>query len=135
MRMNGLFALATAVMALGTLSPQSAQAFDHDRPEAPSGWVGVRHVRHWVYYPRYHHYYLTNGSTDPYADPYAYTPGNRGYYPYYNSGYWKARGDVALERPDYVHPTYYAGWGSNKKHWNQKEWHAKHHGLHERHEW
>ena len=124
MRLNGLLALAAAAVALAAIGPAPASATEIDRPDRPSGWVGVRHVRHWVYYPRYQHYYLTNGTTDPYA--YDYEP--RGYYPYYNSPYWKPRSDVARQRAHFVHPKYHQAWGANKKHWDQDAYWAAHPG-------
>ena len=131
MRTNGLLAIAAAAAALVLSSPQPASAFDRDRPDTPSGWVGVRHIRHWVYYPRYQHYYLSHGQTDPFA--YDYEP--RGYYPAYNTGYWKPRSQVALHRAHYTAPHYNKAWGANKTHWDQVKWHTEHHGGHPRGDW
>ncbi len=131
MRIKGLLALAAAAVALVVATPEAAQAFDHDRANPPAGWVGVRNVRHWVYYPRYQHYYLANGTTDPYA--YRYQP--NGYYPYYNSGYWKPRHCVPLKRAHFAAPKYYQAWGANKKRYNHVKWHDKHHGEHRHHQW
>jgi hypothetical protein len=127
MRFTGFLAVAAAAIAIGLMAAPQAQAFDHGRTDAPSGWVGVRDVRHWVYYPRYRHYYLTNGSTDPFA--YRYEP--RGYYPYYNSGYWKPRSHVVVKRAHFAHPKYYKAWGANRKHYDHSKWHAVHHGRHD----
>ena len=88
-------------------------------------------MRHWVYYPRYRHYYLTNGQ----ADPFGYDYRSRGYYPYYNAGYWKPAGDVSLRRADFVHPTYYEGWGDQRAHSNHAKWHARNHGHHDHGHW
>lgn len=131
MRIKGLLALAAAAVALVVATPEAAQAFDHDRANPPAGWVGVRNVRHWVYYPRYQHYYLANGTTDPYA--YRYQP--NGYYPYYNSGYWKPRNCVPLKRAHFAAPKYHQAWGANKKRYNHVKWHDKHHGEHRHHQW
>jgi hypothetical protein len=120
MRFEKLLAVAAAALAMGLASPPDASAFDRDRPDVPAGWGKERDVRHWVYYPRYRHFYYTHGQTDPYA----YQAEPRGYYPYYNSGYWKPRGDVALKRAHFVHPKYYKAWGANRKHWNNAGWHA-----------
>lgn len=111
---RSVFAIAAAVMALGLASPHQAKAFDRDRPDVPKGWRGEQTVRHWVYYPRYRHYYLTNGAADPFG--YDYRP--RGYYPHYNAGYWKSADDVPLRRADFTHPTYYEGWGDQRERWN-----------------
>ena len=108
--MRTVFAIAAALVALGLASPQKASAFDRDRADVPRGWRGEQTVRHWIYYPRYRNYYLTNGSADPFA--YDYRP--RGYYPYCCSNYWKPSGDVDLRRADYTHPRYQEGWGSHR---------------------
>ncbi len=86
MRLKSLMALAVTIASLGMVAaPQPASATFWDRPDQPAGWGHVRTVRHWVYYPRYRHVYVKHTTTDPYA----YRPAYRGYYPYYNSGYWK----------------------------------------------
>ena len=131
MRFDGLFAMATAVAALALASPVPANAFDRDRPDVPSGWVGVRDVRIWTYYPRYRHYYLTNGQTDPFA----YQAESRGYYPYFNSGYWKSASQVPLNRAHFKKPKYHAAWGANKKNYDHVEWHNENHGGHRRGDW
>jgi hypothetical protein len=129
MRINGWLALAVAMGGLGLAS--SAQASDHDRSDAPAGWKGQQAVRHWVYYPRYRHHYYTNGQTDPFGYDYE----ANGYYPYYNSGYWKSRRDVPLRRAHFTPPKYYPAWGANRKVWHHYEWHAKHHGRHDHSQW
>lgn len=131
MRISGLFALAAGALTLVLASPNPASAFDHDRPNPPAGWHHPEFVRHWVYYPRYQHYYLANGSTDPYA--YRYQP--NGYNPYYNSGYWKPAKCVPLRRAHFKHPKYYQAWGHSKKHYNHAKWHAEHHGEVRHHQW
>ena len=126
------FAAAVAMLAVGLLSPTGASAFvDGDRPIAPRGWAGPQTVRHWVYYPRYRNFYYTNGQTDPFA--YRYEP--HGYYPYYNSGYWKPRSQVPLHRAHFAAPKYYGGWGRNKKHWSQAKWNAEHHVRERSYNW
>ena len=131
MRFTGLLAAAAAVVAMGLTSPDLARAFDRDRPDVPAGWSHDRVVRHWVYYPRYRHYYYTNGQTDPFA--YDYVPG--GYYPYYNSHEWKPAKAVPHRRAHFVRPHYYPGWGKNKANWDQAAWHAEHHGRHAPWDW
>jgi hypothetical protein len=131
MAFKGILAVAAAVATLLLVSPESARAFDRDRADVPAGWVGVRDVRHWVYYPRYRHYYLTHGESDPFA----YRSVPTGYYPYYNSGYWKHASQVPLKRAHFKAPRYYAAWGANKKHYNHVEWHTKHHGGHRHGHW
>ena len=84
-------------------------------------------VKHHIYYPHYHHVYKVG----VYPDPYAYRPANRGYYPYYNSGYWKSLAEMrAREKPYYELPAYYPAWGYQKKTYHHKTWHYKHHGHH-----
>jgi hypothetical protein len=114
----------------------AVEAFDFDRPHPPQGWVQDREVRHWVYYPRYHHVYLTHAATHSHkADPYAYRYEPNGYYPYYNSGYWKKRHEIARNRPHHSQPKYYAGWGAKKKNYKHVQWHKSHHGGHDHAHW
>ncbi len=128
MRLIKALAAIALGMAVGSLAPHPASAFDRDLGNVPTGWHSEQTVRHWVYYPRYRHVYYTTGATDPYA--YRYEP--RGTYPYYNSRYWKPRAEVAKKRPHFVHPKYYPAWGANKKHWNSAEWHAAYHHRRDR---
>jgi len=63
-------------------------------------------------------------------DPYAYRYEPRGYYPYYNSGYWKPAYVLRKRgRPYYVHPPYYAAWGYPDWRYRHRAWHAAHHGY------
>jgi hypothetical protein len=128
MRLKNLLAAVFGLVAAAAVLPISASAFDLDRPDQPRGWDRIRTVRHWVYYPRYNHVYLRHGATDPYA--YSYSP--RGYYPYYNSGYWRPAKRV---RHNLHLPPYYAAWGSTKRGYHHVEWHRRHHGGHRRGEW
>jgi hypothetical protein len=121
--------LVFLAMAVGLAGP--VQAFDHNRADVPSGWGRERLVRHWVYYPRYHHVYHSSSVTDPYA--YHYQP--RGCYPYYNSAYWRPRAHVALKRAHFKHPRYYKAWGAHRKHYSHYRWHYRHHGGHDRAHW
>ena len=74
-------------------------------------------------------------------DPYAYRYSPRGYYPYYNSGYWApARYVRERNHMHYYHwidvrPPYYKSWGHPRKDWNHREWHDQHHGRIRRHHW
>jgi hypothetical protein len=49
------------------------------------------------------------------TDPYAYYVAPRGYYPYYNSGYWRPAAELAWRRrccrPHFVLPPYHQAWG------------------------
>jgi hypothetical protein len=70
-----------------------------------------------------HRYY--RGAEDPHA--YRYEP--RGYYPYYNSGYWKSAREMRLrKRRHYNHPPYYAAWGYPDPYYHHRAWHAYNHG-------
>jgi hypothetical protein len=129
MRMKSLLALALGLMTLGIATAGSASAFFWDRPDQPAGWDRMRTVRHWVYYPRYRHVYLRNSETDPHA--YRYSP--RGYYPYYNSNYWRPAGKT--RRAHNVLPPYYAAWGGKKRNYHHVEWHNRHYGGHRRGDW
>ena len=110
MRSKSVLALAVSVLSLGVLAPSTSHAFGWHRG-SPSGWGRVQTVRHWVYYPRYHHTYRTHRVTDPYAYRYK----RPRYYPYYNSGYWRSARQMRLrKRMRYVHPRYYRAWGYHK---------------------
>lgn len=66
------------------------------------------------------------------ADPeerYSYRYEPRGYYPYYNSGYWRPASEVR-RRKRLVQPPYYQAWGDNRSDYNHRRWHEEHHGRH-----
>jgi hypothetical protein len=120
-------ALITVAMVASTTQPAEAT---HRR--APDGWGSVRTVVHYGYYPRYHHVYVTHTATDPYA--YRYAP--RGYYPYYNSGYWKSAHKMRCrKRARLARPPYYRSWGYPDAHYHHRAWHAEHHGFIRRGHW
>lgn len=129
MRLKSLLIAGFGLLTLAIASPEPASAFYWDRPDQPRGWDNMRTVRHWVYYPRYNHVYLRHGATDPYA--YSYSP--RGYYPYYNSNYWRPA--YKIRRNRHHLPAYYAAWGSPKRGYHHVEWHRRHHGGHRRGDW
>ncbi|MEQ8825195.1 MAG: hypothetical protein RIC14_12555 [Filomicrobium sp.] len=122
-------ALALCVLAATMLvaGPQGAEAGGW-RERAPAGWGKTREVRHHVYRPRYRHVYRYHRKTDPYA--YRYEP--RGYYPYYNSGYWRPSRVV---RKRYRRPPYYKAWGDNRRGYRHREWHYRNYGRHRRGHW
>jgi hypothetical protein len=65
------------------------------------------------------------------ADPYAYRSEHRGYYPYYNSGYWVPAQQMRHRyRRHYALPKYYQAWGYPKVGYYHREWHYRHHGRH-----
>ncbi len=125
------FALALCVLAatMVVAGPQESQAGGW-RDRAPEGWGRSREIRHYVYRPRYRHVYRFRAETDPYA--YRYEP--RGYYPYYNSGYWRPA-HVIRKRRYLRRPPYYKAWGENRRRYRHREWHYRHHGRHHRGHW
>lgn len=131
MRLNSVVAALLALAAALMSMPQQVEAGGFHRHDAPRGWGETRTVRHWVYYPRYHHRYYAHAHTDPYA--YRYEP--RGYYPYYNSHYWVPARCYRGCRPHHVRPPYYKAWGASKRHYHHRRWHAKHHGRIRRGHW
>ncbi|HKZ95873.1 MAG TPA: hypothetical protein VJ045_02715 [Hyphomicrobiaceae bacterium] len=121
--------LAGAVLALSLAAPKPAEAWSR---RAPAGWGDAQIVRNWGYYPRYEHVYSVDYATDPYA--YRYMPS--GYYPYYNSGYWRPAWVMRLRpRPHYRLPPYYQAWGYPDRTYNHAKWHLLHHGGHWHHHW
>jgi hypothetical protein len=122
-----IFAAVLAVLAgLGLAAQQPAEATCRYGC-APAGWGTVRTVQHWGYYPRYQHVYSVHYATDPYA--YRYEP--RGYYPYYNSGYWRPAHEMRHRRSHLyakVKVPYYQAWGYPKRGYHHRSWHARHHG-------
>ncbi len=109
MRFKKLSALATAVLALGLAAPMPAKASD----------------RHLI-----GHRYTIHSQHDPYA--YRYKP--NGYYPYYNSGYWRPR-HLVKRRRGFRIPRYHQAWGATKRGYKHRRWHNEHHGRHRRWDW
>lgn len=104
MRKMTLVALFAILTAFSGLMAGTAEAGDHCR----------------------RHYRVHEGCADPYA--YRYEP--RGYYPYYNSGYWKPASEMRKrKRPYYEHPAYYPAWGYPSPSYRHRAWHAYHHGY------
>jgi hypothetical protein len=124
MRKKSLLAVAVAVIAAGLAAPTTADAFGWSRHSEPEGWGRLRTIRHWVYYPRYTHVTLTHAGTDPYA--YRYEP--RGYYPFYNSGYWTKASEMrARRRARFIHPPYHSAWGSSNWTYEYVDWRYRYH--------
>lgn len=134
MRLKVLVALLCAIMGLSAAATGRAEAFGWHR-DRPDGGGKVRTINHHVYYPRYRHVYR--------VDPYAYRYSPRGYYPYYNAGYWRPA--YKVRKRAYLHYykwnsrpprfRYHASWGSPKRCYHHCKWHAKHHGKIRRHHW
>lgn len=62
------------------------------------------------------------------VDPYAYQYEPRGYYPYYNSGYWRPNCGQCVTH--YQHPPYWAAWG-----YTPALWEPVYEGRIRRHHW
>jgi hypothetical protein len=62
------------------------------------------------------------------VDPYAYQYEPRGYYPYYNSGYWRPNCGQCVTY--YQHPPYWAAWG-----YTPAVWEPVYEGPIRRHHW
>ena len=128
-----IFAAAFAILAVFGLASKPAHATCYNDC-APRGWGHVRTVTHYGYYPRYQHVYAVHYVTDPYA--YHYEP--RGYYPYYNSGYWRPAAEMRWRRAHQnrnVNVPYYQALGYPDRRYHHRAWHAYHHGYIRRHHW
>jgi hypothetical protein len=132
MRYRLLLAAVVAIFALGFVAPQRAEAFVgwYDRDSRSAGLGHSRAVRMWHYRPRYRY------RVHSYQDPYAYRYEPRGYYPYYNAGYWRP---AWTQRNRYAYqaraPRYHAAWGYGARrcgHRHHRRWHAR--GHHHRHQ-
>ena len=134
MRLKSLFAVATAVMALGLASPKPAAGADLVHRDRAAGYDSVQPVTHHIYYPHYSNYYYEK--LDYLNDRYHYRYVPKGYYPYYNSYYWKPSSVMCCgHRPHYAQAPYYKAWGSPKRGYDHVQWHLDHYGGHRRWEW
>lgn len=93
------------------------------------------HGAHAQHYKFYHKHYRSDWRFDPYG--YEFSP--RGYYPYYNSGYWRPTNELRYRRYHYRPyaslPPYYRAWGYPQRYYVHREWHRRHHGHHRHHHW
>ncbi len=126
-----VFSLLLAAVALA-LIPIVAEA---GHRHAPRGWGKAQVVHHHRYQPRYRHVYH-----EPYRyDRHAYRAAPRGYYPYYNSGYWAPTRALRYRRdccrPVAALPPYYRAWGHPHRYYAHRKWHRRHHGHHRHHHW
>lgn len=131
MRPKTVSAAALALVGLVfALSAPAAADGVKEKPEAKAkAYYGHRHHAPTAYYFK--------------EDPYAWRYSPRGYYPYYNSGYWGSASymkwrnrehlNVWNQQPPYFR--YYKAWGYPRKNWDQHAWHARHHGRHYRWHW
>ena len=128
MRPKAVSAAALALVGLVLVSVMPASA---DGVKAKSK---ARHAAHHDYPARYAHHYK--------VDPYAWYYSPRGYYPYYDAGYWgsasylKWRNRTRLSEWNTDHPQYryYKAWGYPRD-WNNRDWHSKEHGRHHLWHW
>jgi len=98
MRFKAILAVALAVMAASLMTPPTAEA---------GGLFRDRHAGH---------------------DPYAYRYEPRGYYPYYNSRYWRPAHEMRKSRKYLPQAPYYQAWGYPKRNYHHRQWHRRNHG-------
>lgn len=125
MRLKSLLLALAALIGLTFVPIDQAAADGMKRTVKKSSVVRKHHVHKYAFKP----------------DRYAYEYRPRGYYPYYNSAYY-APARYVRERAHmhYYHwidvkPPYFKSWGHPRKRWNQRAWHAHHHGYIRRHHW
>jgi hypothetical protein len=122
MRITSMAAYAVAALTFCMTFSTPSEAFGWRR-DAPVGWGQSQKVRHWIYYPRYHHRYHRNSATDPHG----YRWVKPRYYPYYNSGYWRSAAAMrARHKARYPHVPYYRAWGYPKRGYKarpHRRWH------------
>lgn len=119
MRSLVLWGGLAAALAFGTLA-----AAQPSYAEGYRAWDEGRDYRP-AYYPAPRQrtvsgYFIT--------DPYAYRYEPRGYYPYYDAGYWRplcGGNTVCVPRP--YQPPYWKAWGYPKP-WLNREFHRVYHG-------
>lgn len=119
MRQAFLYALSMVAAVCAASVPASAGPDVMARPAAAEVTSDALQFVGW----RTH----SNPPVNSYEDRYRYEYQPRGYYPYYNSGYWVPRETV---RPnyDFVQPPYYQAWGDWVLGYNHREWHRENHG-------
>lgn len=135
MRLKNLAVAAALLIGAGVASTGPASAGGWERHHRPHGWGKAHVIRHYVYRPRYYHVYA--------VDPFAYRYWPRGYYPYYNSGYWQPTWYVRKRARLHYHCwtscppryRYYKAWGYPKKRYHHRKWHARHHAPVAKHHW
>jgi hypothetical protein len=132
MRWKCFAAACAAIVSVGLASPAPVGATDLHRAYPSGGGAQQRIIQHHVYAPRYYdHEYHAYGPIDPYA----YRPEHRGYYPYYNSGYWRPAHEMRHRpKPYYQLPGYYQAWGYTRP-WQNRRWHEENHGRHRLWHW
>lgn len=124
MRLINLIAALGAALLFTVTGATSSQAGGFERHRAPAGLGVVQHAHRYVYRPRYRY------ATHSYGDRFRYRYQPRGYYPYYNSRYWKPRRYVYRPRYNFKHPRYHGAWGRHKRGYHHRSWHRNNHGRH-----
>lgn len=118
-----VFALLLAAIGLAAI-PAAAEA-GHRRHHHHHGEYNLRG---WAesYEPYYHRHYRSDWEYDRYD----YYPTRRGYYPSYNSGYWRPTIELQYRkryyRPYSALPPYYQAWGYPKR-YGYRKWDSRHH--------
>lgn len=115
MRLKNFLALLAGVLSIWVAAVPTASAW-WDRPD--SGWTRFGTLHRWRYSE---------------GDPYAYEYAPRGYYPYYNSYYWRRA--TRPQRHNFTLPPYYASWGAPRRNYHHVDWHNQHYGGHRRGQW
>jgi hypothetical protein len=128
MRLKHVFAglLAALVCGLGVAQPAAAGGGTWRYSYEPA-YVPVYYKKA---YPRHKHRYATRPVVAVYAvtDPYAYRYEARGYYPYYDAGYWRPLCASASSCvPSAFQSPYWKAWGYPKP-WSNREFHRVYHG-------
>jgi hypothetical protein len=125
MRLNTITAGLIAVLGASLVAALPADAGYRRH----AGWGEARTVLFYGY-PRYNRVYYGGGYVDRYT--YRYEP--RGYYPYYNSRYWRPAHLVLRERAIGL-PPYYRAWGYPKRAYSHRVWHYRYHRRHHISHW
>lgn len=111
-----LFVAALALVLIPVVAEAGHRRHHHHHVEYNHrGWGEA-------YQPFYHRHYRSDWA----ADPYAYYPARRGYYPYYNSGYWRPTYELRYRRAHYRPfaplPRYYQAWGYPAPIYYKRKW-------------
>lgn len=119
MRSQRLWASIAAIVAFGLIAPPPATAGD----SGYRAWDGRND-----YAPAYHPTRKRTVSGYYVTDPYAYRYEPRGYYPYYDSGYWRPNcGNKINCVPVAYQSPYWKAWGYPKP-WPHYSFHRVYHG-------
>lgn len=124
---------AAAIALAGLIFAPMTPAIADGMKEKPVHRAKPHHAK-----PHHHAHYGHYYKVDPFA--WHYSP--RGYYPYYNSGYWgpasyikwrnREHLNVWNQQPPYFR--YYKAWGYPRD-WDNREWHYREHGRHRPWHW